>query len=130
MSDTKLLAKDLRIGNLVYGPLNELCVVDQIGRYDNPEYVAYHELNNLVSGGQNGQRPIPLSEDVLVKLGFEKNGIRFSKDWFYLWLKDGEILFALEEMQEGIGSYLAINYIHSLQNLYYSLTNQELIYTP
>jgi hypothetical protein len=122
MSDQKLLAKDLRIGNLVYAPLNELCVVDQIGRYDNPEYVAYHELNNLVSGGQNGQRPIPLSEDVLIKLGAEKK----STTEFRI---GNRLLIYRKFSWWDYGADVELPYTHTLQNFIHSLTGEELIYT-
>ena len=70
--------------------------------------------------------PIPLTEDWLLKMGFKIQGRRISKDWFYLWYDDEKIIFALAEMQEETGAYLIINYIHQLQNLYFSLTGKEL----
>ena len=73
--------------------------------------------------------PIPLNEDWLVRFSFEKAGIRFSKDWFYLWEQDDKIIFALAEMKEITGTYLEIKYVHTLQNLYFALAGTELTLT-
>ncbi len=71
-------------------------------------------------------KPVALTEELLLKLGFVKKGKRWSKDWFYLWEDNYNIVFALAEMQESIGKYLNIEHVHQLQNLYFALTGEEL----
>lgn len=79
--------------------------------------------------------PIPLTEEWLVKFGFEKN---------YLWKKqlDGKAILAISMVDNSYGlyhsdySYLTgssfhmkgqkIKHVHSLQNLYFALTGEEL----
>jgi|694.fasta_scaffold94031_6 hypothetical protein len=69
---------------------------------------------------------ISLTPEILVKAGFVKKGKRYSKNWFYLWSDDYNIVFALAQMEESIGKYLNIEYVHQLQNLYFALTGDEL----
>lgn len=66
--------RELRIGNLVYGPLGEIMVIDQIGSKDYKDYVHAVCIDGSVSG-QNGLSPIPLTEEWLVKAGAEESEI-------------------------------------------------------
>jgi hypothetical protein len=122
----KLEAKDLRIGNLIWLKIHHHpVIVEQI-------YIPFHEYNFwLTTDLHEGEKiedyePIPLTEEWLLKFGFEKKGKRISKEWFYLWHDEGKIVFAIAEMIENIGKYLIINYVHELQNLFHSLTGEEL----
>ncbi len=103
---------DLRIGNLVY---------------DN------QKVYQIYSGSEIGNKhndshfqPIPLTEEWLVKFGGVKGQ--------YVWrLND----MCLDQMQRSKEYFLSINegeyiegipikYVHSLQNLYFALTGEEL----
>jgi len=74
--------------------------------------------------------PIPLSEDILLKLGFEKSNAKisgcdyFTKDKYSVMVKEDVCYFSLVEMQS---RYLCIvEFLHQIQNVYFALTNEEL----
>ena len=106
-------ANELRIGNILFnaGGLAVTTTAQTISDLD---------LKLIV------RKPIPLTEEWLLKAGFEFKGKRISKDWFYLWNDENRIVFALAEMQDETGTYLEIKYVHQLQNLYFALTGKEL----
>lgn len=119
---------ELRIGNKVYynGTHKEESTVTSV-----TEYLDGSCLVNL-NGRANGLykieelSPIPITEAVLLKCGFEKIGDNYSLlEWRFHINKpanyDGYLLC------EG---YLVItdlvNYLHQLQNIYLALTGEEL----
>ena len=69
--------------------------------------------------------PIPLTEEWLLKFGFEYDGY----EWFDF--KDIGISFKNKRITQNKGDYynqfIFVDYVHQLQNLYFALTNQELI---
>lgn len=70
-------------------------------------------------------KPIPLTEELLVKGGFEKKegifGPKYSRGYFCIHTsKDKRFVFCWDDFIK------EIKYIHSLQNLFYSLTGEEL----
>lgn len=118
---SELKASDLRLDNLVYGPLNEICQVKQLGNSLFPNLVGYRELNNLKSWGQNGQRPISVTEEWLVKFGAEN--IRENQ------YRIGNRLFILRNgYWVDYGTSVILKYVHQLQNLYFALTKEELTF--
>lgn len=106
-------ANELRIGNLVHTNFEREKQITDIKPIDFRE-------NYL-----NLYDPIPLTEEWLLKFGFEKENI----------LSDGTISFKFNPYfyfnplkKEG---YICIHtppikYVHQLQNLYFSLTGEEL----
>lgn len=126
-------ANELRIGNWVF---------DEIGN----EYVQIcgidPSLNDIWANLSNGAgqykrglskiSPIPLTEEILLKCGFEYRepfpnirGVLY-KDNFEIGL-DGDD-FRLNQMSVRIDKAIIIkvNHLHQLQNLYYALTGVEL----
>ena len=74
--------------------------------------------------------PIELTEEILLKCGFEKTIVNtVIKAWlkfsFYLTIRDDGDFF-----YEWKGGNIQVKYLHQLQNLYFALTGTELIYTP
>ncbi len=74
-------------------------------------------------------KPIPLTEEWLVKLGFEKDNTFMSKEHpFAEYVKEGVIInlpylnFVFNETESDI----QIKSVHQLQNLYFALTSEEL----
>jgi len=71
-------------------------------------------------------KPIPLTEEWLLKLGAKK----LSDNFFEI----GYLKFKIHSHQYGIdfhfgnggGHYIKPHYVHSLQNLYFALTGEEL----
>ena len=78
-------------------------------------------------------RPIPLTEEWLIKLGFQTGG---AKQWLFITLdkKDECYLYfnplgkgiAIDQEGKECSFEIELNYVHQLQNLFYSLTGREL----
>jgi hypothetical protein len=110
-------AKDLRIGSWVKLPNHYFEEkVESIGDFEDRgrDYVNGYSMDLC--------KPIPLTEEWLLRFGFEKD-----KDNVTWHLNNGLWMI------QNIGMYLAfgsnkwqIQYVHSLQNLFHSLTGQEL----
>ena len=128
-------ANELRIGNLVNRkyfnsqPNNEHWGLEPVeivslffGKYNVKLKNGGHSVIDYVE-------QIPLTEEWLIRLGFEKKQKTpaltvFNKDNF-------QVRFdPLDKFQFYInGRYLNLNYVHQLQNLYFARTNNELICT-
>ena len=105
-------AKELRIGNYINAWLIDgswqVIKVDSGKKLD---FIYMQESNNIY-------KPIPITEDWLVKLGFESNGSYYQIEGMNIWKlndmyicdKNGTVLYT----------------IHQLQNLYFALTRKEL----
>jgi hypothetical protein len=139
--------KELRIGNLVEVTykgedfeekkgITRVIGVSEEGTLGDGYYI---ELEALEEYFENVRcSPIPLTEEILLKCGFEHETMYIVKN---LYLKDyGDFYFVLDEnngyyhvklsnhgfeheKQVGLG---IIKHLHQLQNLYFALTNQEL----
>lgn len=125
---------ELRIGNYVNVPTqpNPVQVVCSIM----PAHAGTsHTIEHLELGGYlmpyEFIEPIPLTEEWLVKLGFEKtyeSAFRLKYD-----LPCNFIGFDFSKTEDksmdGLrfyGRYFKIKYVHQLQNLYFALTGEEL----
>jgi len=72
--------------------------------------------------------PIPLTEDWLLKMGFVYRGIYYhfpNHDIFKLEQYKNKNAYWLRHASESLDS-VRINHVHTLQNLYFSLTGEEL----
>ncbi|MFY8160218.1 MAG: hypothetical protein ACOVNU_02730 [Candidatus Kapaibacteriota bacterium] len=106
-------SNQLRIGNYVLDNLGGILKIQAIGTNSDLSHI----------------QPILITEDWLIKLGFEKIMSRTYK----INLNEKHYLtYYLEEKGVSIGyaMYCTFDckYVHSLQNLYFTLTNKELIY--
>ena len=110
-------AQELRIGNYYKGASR-----------GNIEIVTWQTLRDLKEGKLN-ILPIPLTEEILLKFGFEK---QHNEDDFDYWFKKDFCDDILWEHSEGFCHNLNyggdIKYVHQLQNLYFALTGEELIF--
>lgn len=71
-------------------------------------------------------RQIPLTEEWLLKFGFETDNIEWWNGLISIGIyKDGLFFCPTEEIHVRIGK--KIQYVHQLQNLYFALTGEELI---
>ena len=119
-------ATELRIGNwVIFNPDNGEFIVSEINCFGS---------NNLINGlNAEDISPIPLTEEWLVKFGIPK-----TIDWVWL---DSEYCITLEFVnvcgQDTNGRYeiwvyfdnallKQVEYVHQLQNLYYTLTGKEI----
>jgi hypothetical protein len=126
-------AKELRIGNYVNIGLKSS---DLRTDYD---AITASGLMDLQVNKENSSfiyKPIPLTEEWLLKMGFTQQGILFNKQF----LDSGRIMICVKDFSVGIythnyafttgSSYnlgkRRIKHVHSLQNLYFALTGEEL----
>ena len=115
---------------------NELRIGNLYNQFGNIHQVNGHIISELEKApqGQLWCKPIPLTEEWLIKFGFEKDDV-FDKFFTYLPIHDLCMDKLSFRVDEGFICYESIKYrtllkhiqyVHSLQNLYFALTNQEL----
>ncbi|HFK5582149.1 TPA: hypothetical protein ACG0AV_002079 [Elizabethkingia anophelis] len=100
---------ELRIGNYV-----------KVKGLINPRQVLIQDLVDA-----SNISPIHITEEWLLKLGFEHTTIIYVKG-MVLRLVDKHLVGGFEDNEYGIEHEVKINYVHQLQNLFYALTGQEL----
>lgn len=114
--------KQLRIGNYVKQGVvmsikeNTARIEYQLYGVDTRSFVDYCDIE-----------PIPITEELLLKFGFESNPYQdryeYNKWFFVECLKTrGKLELWFEFNNRNVELY----YVHDLQNLYYSLTGEEL----
>ncbi len=121
-------AEDFRIGDYVYGVSDRIEIVIGIGK---DACITDHYLPELLSSPYEAEykylKPIPLTEEILLKCGFEKHSVT---GWFM-----GKGRTITIDLKIGLiyinGNIVSKNknlfrYLHQLQNLYFALTNEEL----
>lgn len=106
-------ANDLMIGNIILNCAN------------GPIEILNGEDVSIICDNIHKYKPIPLTEEWLLKFGFEKGfneepSIR-EKGWFNDYIFIGNDLY----FNHYEGS-VKIKYVHQLQNLYYCLTGEQL----
>ena len=113
LNQSKMKASELRIGNYVYfhGDVEEI-------------NIDHFNIFNIIKDG--ALLPIPLTEEWLLRFGFEKNG----NNQFILMEGSVDILFNKDLNGwtcDGINfSINMTEHVHQLQNLYFALTGEEL----
>ena len=111
-------AKELRIGNRILFDGKITIVNTRMLAYINNANRLKNKID-LISF-----EPIPLSEEILLKCGFKENGNR-KRDFYFrnycIELFDNSCNFWIGDFND-----IEINYLHQLQNLYWSLTGEEL----
>ena len=114
-------ASELRIGNLIIHSL-------PFGS-DKIKKVTAFDLAYITENTKEEYCPIPLTEEWLLKFGFEK---QHNEEDFDYWFKNDFSNDIIWEHSEGFCHNLNyggdIKYVHQLQNLYFALTNEELTY--
>jgi hypothetical protein len=114
----KLEAKDLRIGNYV-----QVYLEPQISEWIDHE-ISVKDIAKIIQRPlAHGYKPIPLTEEWLVRFGFEKHK---TTDIYPTYAK------GLINVNDGLvwvinnGFLNHIKHVHQLQNLYFALTGREL----
>lgn len=119
--------KEFRIGNYIEwcGAIDFIKVINT--KNENFEYI---ETCSYLDIPISEIKPIQLTEDILLKCGFEK-GSNIIGDCYFIEHDFGISDFVLNITKtSNFNIYeldLTINYLHQLQNLYFALTNEELI---
>lgn len=120
-------ANELRIGNWVNS---------QFGGIQQVVDVMCDGVNTLKYDGINYEfiDPIPLTEEWLLKFGFEYNdyykNYKIKADIYYHSVKLDDGVWCYNNDYSDAGCYFIseIEYVHQLQNLYFALTQTELVY--
>lgn len=129
--------KELRIGNWIIGTTDGIGVPNQIQQvfsidenYINPIY--NHQGESYYIKPEDAE-PIPLTEDILIKCGFKKEGERYRSPWFC----DGtEALYILKDefsfFYQPLEPMMPVRFesLHRLQNFFYANTYQEIEFKP
>ena len=110
-------ASELRIGNYIFD------------RYEIIKIDKYH-FALAESFYTEDFTPIPLTEEWLLKFGFNKVGSNYENRLIILHTnnKTGTFDFLLNEPHSNKLIVRVIESVHQLQNLYFALTNEELTY--
>ena len=115
-------ATELRIGNLIHTDNSTQSFMDVVT-------VDLEVLLSLHYGYGFYENPIPLTEEWLVKFGFDKIGIYYEKENLRIEpMVLMNLTFAVRFIT-GVNSSIMISsvqHVHQLQNLYFALTGEEL----
>ena len=128
----------LRIGNMVFDWAKRIATVESINSHDVVRLSSSDYKFESFNLKQHGVSPIPLTEDWLLKFGFEKLKGRYHEDTYMnADLNFGNPVLKLNDYTRlctnGGYEYLFLDgfrlpckYLHQLQNLYFALTGNEL----
>lgn len=108
-------ASELKIGNhLRYPKKNYFEITESDFKNDNFWYDIHDEIIE----------PIPITEDWLIRFGFEPKVMHFQKtgSHFYVYKRhtDNQLVYRTNNFT------IELKFIHQLQNLYFALTGEEL----
>jgi hypothetical protein len=115
-------AKELRIGNLIMWEGNH----HKISSINSNGFVSITKKNLEPSRFLiQKTKPIKLTEEWLVKFGFEIDWIISHKDEYFNLFQESENYYYSADMHH----YTSVKmmHVHQLQNLYFALTGEELI---
>jgi len=125
--------KQFRIGNLLGDRENRLCRVTELNSETDPD--ERNVIAPAIKGGLTSLpvEPIPLSEEWLLKCGFEaltkkSNGFK-SDSYTYTGGVSLIVYFDGERLSTNFWIGNEKRYVHELQNFFYALTGEELIFT-
>lgn len=123
--------KEFRLGNMIYykvglwggGIDKRKCFLAKItGLYGEGAF-SFQALEGKIPDAHIFEEPIPLTEEWLLRFGFEKdrsgyrlddiNSLSFSENYIVCW-------------HDKVLGIKQIEYVHQLQNLYFTLTGEEL----
>lgn len=110
-------AKELRIGNCVLDIDNDVLSVSEITK----DYVSFNNCN--LKSRYSKIKPIPLTEEWLIKLGFINDRVL---EFYRNDITDSTIIIDYNFICLLGYSHVKLNYVHELQNLYFALTGREL----
>lgn len=121
-------AKELRIGNIISDYGGRIVIVRSI---ENPLQISDYFIGVNENNSQylhDDINPIPLTEEWLLKLGFDhKSGNEYVKDRFVFRKNQKDLVInGFEYDYNGILISANNMRVHQLQNLYFALTGNEL----
>ena len=121
-------ANELRLGNMI-------CLISDVG--DAPEYIemcaSILDIEHAIKQ-EDFFQGIPITEEWLIRFGFEKYDV-MGENCFFCFLEKDKFLFDLylRDNKIKVSFYnldwdraFELDYIHQLQNLYFAITGEEL----
>ena len=130
-------AKELRIGNYFYDRSNKILRLDwweHINKLASDMSVNGIKVHPMTEHIGNA-RPIPLTEEWLVKFGFVKDkkhdnccDLELENDFYLQGVGYGKrnIKYEVILTDSNDNELMLVKHVHELQNLYFALTNEEL----
>jgi len=125
-----MTANDIRIGNYHYYHIVD--PLDEMGEYDDVCQIDPDDFRILTQFDCPEYKPIPLTEEWLLKFGFEEDNYNYVMgvhQQIFSGLMEFDFNERLNCWEFSIGScndLTRIQYVHQLQNLYFALTGEEL----
>jgi hypothetical protein len=130
------MIRELRIGNYIRLDSTKEWIPKNEGQWTMVTSICARGINYSHHFGESVSwdeiemyEPIPLTEDILLKCGFELSGSEFGIDCF----EEGELRLDKKTFAPRFYDYDSscdlpyfIEHLHQLQNLYFALTNEEL----
>lgn len=120
--------KELRIGNILKFNGYESVYNGVVTSLGNTRLVL--DNTNSIKYNSKQIRPVVLTEELLLKCGFEdlSNDIekRFRKDFFNWYSSTNSIVLEFDNGISGYDFYTECKCLHQLQNLYWDLVGKEL----
>ena len=129
-------ANEWRIGNYIYNYINGyrcLCKVNSIDINGLRGWDFIKEVKDDTNQGYTYETfPIPLTEEWLLKFGFEYNAfysnykIKAGDYWNSMQFYEGEWNYNSDDSDAGCYYLTTIKYVHQLQNLHFAINGEEL----
>jgi len=122
--------RELRIGNLIQDYLGNIVTVERIDK----DGVLGHSPNPIGVTHGNSVEPIPLTDEWLKRFGLKIEALNGNSIEGVIGRYEGEddIKYVVDFNPSEYGDYnyttKTIKYVHQLQNIYFTLTGEELKY--
>lgn len=117
--------KELRIGNAVLDDCGLPVKIDSIETAWNERNEVYYMFYDHRGSENLDISPIPLTEELLVKLGFGRYEFDHKENQYRL---NDRLIVIRGDFFHDYGTSVKLEYVHQLQNLYFALTGKELEY--
>ena len=123
-----ILPNELRIGSIISDIFSESTQPFTITKLLQNKCYYKPGSNAVYDCKYENLKPIPLTEEWLLKFGFQIDETYVSEQNPYLdYIKDEvRISMPYYSFEFGDGAFMELKYVHQLQNLYFSLTAREL----
>lgn len=129
--EKQLKATELRLNNLIYDVNNNLCCVSNLRK--DLIIAKYLDIGSAL-GGVEDFKGVPLTEEILLRLGFEIEGLRsyYHSDLdLTIEFLNGKYAFAIYDFEVNPSAthyIMHCEFLHTLQNNIFALTGEELTF--